>query len=298
MARQNLGQIHIANREIQVGTSGDSEYIDLCAELTKQLQTLVRAGTYHKVTGIDIGIDTQGLVGGGQVTGKIYYFAPTRGRCEAFRGAFAAMRNVFKMQGISMRDNEMYDFKAPLDENGDNAFANQATLDGTNGLCLSNDTDQAASIFHVHNASVKPTYEGTTGDLYQTGFDTILTEAYEAATGLIKPDFVLNDEIAYTGNEMTASTQKEFIPFVLSWTPDSTDIAVEFQWRPDPALYLAVLCGQLRLEVEEVNLDEGAPALNLQIAVHVAGWKSIMADPETKKKKRSKRLTHGRKHRK
>ncbi len=280
---KSLGQIHVANFEVPVSAGGDSLYLDLPRELTKQLQQMVRAGTYHKVTGIDIGIDTQGTTGGGQVTGKLYYYAPTKGRCEVFRGAFAAMRNVFKMQGISMRDNLLYDFKAPLDDLGTNSFSNQATLDGTTGLCLYNSGDAAASIFDVHNASVKP--QNTASNPFQTGFDTVLSEAYMAATGAPnKPDFVLNDEAVWTGNDNYAATLPEYIPFALSWTPDNTDLAMTVEWRPDPALYLAVLCGQFRLEVEEIELDSGnVTGLNLQVAIHVAGWKSIMGDPDKKK---------------
>jgi hypothetical protein len=57
-----------------------------------------------------------------------------------------------------------------------------------------------------------------------------------------------------------------------------------------------VLAGQFQVYVEEVNLDGTAPALNINISVHVSGWKSIMGDPSKRKsrsssKKKSKSLT-------
>ena len=279
---KSLGQIHTVNSIFPVSAPGDKFNIDLPGELTSQLQTMVRAGTYHKCVGIDMTLDTQGTVGGGQVSGNILYYAPTHGRCSAFRSAFKSMAEVMKTQGISMRENDMYDFKAPLNVAATvNGFKNQATLDGTNGLALNNTVNVGASIFGVHNRSVQPQYTGAAGDMFQPGFDTILQSA---ATGT---DFVLNDTVPYTGNRDVASEDYESIPFTLSWTPDSTDIAVSLEWRPDPALFTAVLCGQLQVVIEEVNLDGGAPGLNINISTMVSGWKSIMGNPERKGRSRS-----------
>jgi hypothetical protein len=199
------------------------------------------------------------------------------------------MREVMKTQGISMRDNKLYDFKAPInDDTASAVFPNRATLDGLNGLALRNDANQGASIFHVHNASVSPTYQGTTGELFDSGFDTLLQPA---AGGT---DFVLNDAVPYSGNHNEASLNYEEIPFMLSWTPDTTDIATSLEWRPDPALFLAILCGQMQVRVEEVNLDgpaPGATAVNLKVATMVSGWKSIMGNPDPGRKSRSSRKT-------
>ncbi len=292
---KSLGQIHIANFSdtIASGTApGRHTNIDLPGKLTQQLQEMVRAGTYHKVTGIDMSLATTGPIGGGQLTGHIRYYAPTRGRCEAFKGAFKAMADVMDLQGIKMRDNKLYDFRAPLNEHIDaaNTFANQATLDGTNGVVLFDEAGGLAgrSIFDVHNQSQQPQYEGSAGDLFTPGFDTILQDL---ASGT---DFVLNDTAVWSGNTGVASTTYETIPFELTWTPDSTDLVANFQWRPDPALYVAVLCGQMQIYIEEINVDEGAPGLDLSIAVHVAGWKSIMGNPDRKRRK-SRRKSRGRK---
>lgn len=287
MAKE-LGQIHTVNYSQAIANTGVAQNainVDLPGQLSEQLQTIIRAGTYHKCVGIDMTLDTVGTVGGGQITGYIRYYAPTKGRCEAFRNAFMTMKKQMKGQGVETRTNPLYDFRAPLNElahlNG--AFPNRATLDGTNGLALYNQTVPGASIFDVHNRNVKPTYTGAAGDMFQPGFDTLL----QSSTGT---DFVLNDTVPFTGDRNTASLEYEQIPFMLSWTPDTTDLATVWNWRPDPALFLAILCGQMSVVVEEVNLDGGAGAVNLNVAVMVSGWKSIMGDP-SKKKRRSKSKT-------
>ena len=300
MSAKELGMIHTANFELQTGPVGATPGIigtcDVSGVLTTQLQRQIRQGQYFKVCGIDIGIDTTGTTGGGQVSGELRYLAPTRGRCEAYRGAFKAMADVMKLQGISMRDNALYDFRVPLTPAGgtngsivggvQTQFANWATLDGTHALHMVDDSGAVpgAEVFTVHNRSVVPEYTGTAGDLFQPGFDTILQDA------LTGTDFVLNDTVMFTGNEHHASTEFESIPFNMTWTPDGTDLAVMFQWKPDPALYLAVMTGQFDVFVEELELDSSnTQGLNLYVAVHVAGWKSIMGNPDKKNGKRRSR---------
>ncbi len=304
MAKE-LGMIHTVNQSVAVTSPATPSVfgsIDVPGELTKQLNRMIHQGNFFKVVGIDIGIDTQGTTGGGQVSGKIRYYAPTRGRCQAYRSAFKAMATVMKNQGINMRDNHLYDFRVPLSNQsnlGGNPYSNQATLDGANGLVMCSvdaagapedppTTRAGQDVTFIHNRSVQPEYEGTVGDLFNPGFDT-LQQTYAAGT-----DFVLNDTIPYTGNHDSADRQYEFIPFNMSWTPDSTDIATTFNWKPDPALYLAVMLGQFDIFIEELNVDEGAPGINLRFAVHVSGWKSIMGNPDTKKR-RSRRSKKGRK---
>ncbi len=303
MAHKSLGMIHTANFSPAITTAnvGTSVNLDPASVLTQQLQRMVRHGNFFKVVGIDIGVDTIGTVGGGQISGELRYFAPTKGRCAAFRAAFKAMADVMTLQGVSMRDNKLYDFRVPLTPDTVNELENRATLDGgsatdgglfmtISGTATGADTGQG--VFEVHNRSVEPQYDGTAGDLFQPGFDTLLQ------THLTGTDFVVNDTVPFRGNEDYAFKTMESIPFTISWTPDSSDMAVMFQWRPDPALYLAVMTGQFELYVEELNRD-GDPTpdgLNLQIAIHIAGWKSIMGNPDTKKKRRgSRRRTHKKK---
>lgn len=291
MSAKELGQIHTANFRLQnltnTGSTQNFANLDLPGQLTEQLQTMVRAGTYHKVVGIDMSLDTVGVQGGGQVVGRLRYFAPTKGRCEAFRAAFRAMKEQMNTQGVQTSTNPLYDFRAPLNDflhTATDPFPNRASLDGVDGLALVNSAVPGASIFDVHNKNVRPTFTGTPGDLYSPGFTTLLQSG---ATGT---DFVLNDTVPYTGNRNEASTEYEEIPFQLTWTPDTTDLVTNFQWRPDPALFLAVMCGQFSVFIEEVNLDGSPPAtaLNLNIAVMVSGWKSIMGDPSKARRSRSK----------
>ncbi len=284
---KSLGQIHTVNIfDTITNAPGARTNIDLPGNLTTQLQHMVRAGNTFKVVGIDMSLATQGTLGGGQITGHFRYFAPTRGRCEAFRTAFAAMRQAMKLQGIDMRTNEQYDFRAPLNDHQDssNTFRNQASLDGTNGMTLGLAASGSGdySIFAKHNESVNPVNAASTSDLFPAGWNTMGVQTTPT-------DFVLNDEALWTGNSNYASTDYEEIPFMLSWTPDTTDIATSLEWRPDPALYVSILSGQLQMYVEEINLDGGAPGIEVEIAVHVAGWKSVMGSPDKRKKSSKKK---------
>lgn len=287
MASKELGQIHTINTSLEFSTAQETTTpfvvgdIDVPAELTEQLQRMVRCGNYFKTVGIDLTLDLDSTLNeSAVVSGFIRYYAPTRGRCEAFRGAFKAMADQMSIQGISMRDNLLYDFKAPINTEATASFRNQATLDGTNGLALNNTSNPGAGIFQVHNASVRPVYEGS--NVFDEGFDTLL------AAGGAKTDFVLNDVAPFTGNEHIASLDYETIPFqlALSTTPDESATAT-FQWRPDPALYQAVLCGQYQVVFTDLQTESGTfppNLLNLNVAVMVSGWKSIMGNPDKKKR--------------
>ena len=286
---KELGQIHTVNKSLQFSTAQETATpfvvgdIDLPGELTEQLQRMIRAGQYFKTVGIDMSLDLDSNLGeSAVVSGFIRYYAPTRGRCEAFRGAFKAMADQMSIQGISMRDNALYDFKAPINEEGAAAFRNQATLDGANGLALNNTTNSGAGIFQVHNASVRPVYEGT--NVFDEGFDTLL------ASGGARSDFVLNDVAPFTGNEHIASVDYETIPFQLALSTTAEELATAtFQWRPDPALYQAVLCGQYQIVFTDLQTQSGIlppTFLNLNVSIMVSGWKSIMGNPDKKKKSR------------
>lgn len=290
MSAKELGQIHTINRNFQIGynqPAGDLAVgdIDIPGELTSQLQRMVRAGNMFKIVGIDMTLDLKQVPNRDvTVSGYLRYFAPTRGRCAAFRSAFKAMAEQMNNQGISMRSNELYDFRCPINSEKDSEFKNQATLDGTNGLCLTNPGVPTASVFGVHNSSVRPTYTDTDSNLYSEGFSTLLAAA--------STDFVLNDTVPYTGNHHEASESYETIPFQIKFTNDNTSSATAtFQWRPDPALYLAVMCGQFQVVIN--NAEDTStlpdPLSTLNFSVMVSGWKSIMGNPEKKKKSRRSR---------
>ena len=287
---KSLGQIHTVNSTMTgVLAPGNKFNIDIPGQLTEQLQRMVRAGTFHKLVGMDITVRPTSIgsaTNGVQVHGTVRYYLPTRGRCSAYREAFRAMAEQMKTQGLQMRDNPMYDFRAPLNDDATiNTFPNQATLDGLAGLALNHST-ASASIFGVHNENQQPQYTGTAGDLFNGGFKTLLQNP---ATGT---DFVLNDTVPFTGNENFASLEYESIPFVCTWEPASAGASsetVSFQFRPDPALYIAVLCGQMQIELDDIVYVGVAPgSLELNVSTQISGWKSIMGDPD-KKSRRSRR---------
>ncbi len=295
MASKELGQIHTVNKSLQFLTSQETTTpfvvgdVDVPGELTQQLQRMIRAGNYFKTVGIDMSLDLDSNLGeSAVVSGFIRYYAPTRGRCKAFRDAFKAMADQMNVQGLNMRDNPMYDFRAPINADAAAVFRNQATLDGSNGLALHNPSNVGAGIFEVHNLSTQPIYTGTAEDLFIPGFDTLLQPSN------VGTDFILNDTVPFTGNSLTASVEYETIPFQLSLsTTNDENATATFQWRPDPALYLAVMCGQFQIVFTDLQTESGIlppTYLNLNVAIMVSGWKSIMGNPD-KKKKSSKKTT-------
>lgn len=289
MASKELGQIHSVKYQRSGLTAADANsfilQMDLAGDLTTQLQRMVRQGNYFKVVGIDIGLaNTPGGTGGdGSVSGYFRYYTPTKGRCAAYRYAFKSMADQMKTQGIVMRTNHQYDFRVELtgDPSVPGSFDNLATLDGTNGLALYNYTNPGASVFDVYNASVQPNNETTpSASLFAEGFDTKL------AAGTDKTDFVLNDTDLYKGNEDMAGRNYETIPFQIAFS--STGTTTTFQWRPDPALFLAVMCGLFEVYVEDIETSLGSQ-IELDFNVMVAGWKSIMGNPDKKRSRRKKK---------
>ena len=299
MSAKELGQIHTVNTSININATQAQinlptvpvGHIDLPGELTNQLSRMVRQGNYFKVVGIDMSIDVQGDDSRyGIVSGFLRYYAPTKGRCIAWRSAFKSMAEQMKIQGINMRDNHLYDFRAPLSQPPTGTisytFRNQATLNGTNGLYMGTGSTEGCSIFGVHNTSVRPVYEGT--NVFGEGFKTLLDD------GGSRTDFVLNDTALYSGNEDYANLNYEKIPFQLYFSTTNDEAATAtFQFRPDPALYLAVMCGQFEVILEDVELN-GFPTeplndIELNFAIQVSGWKSIMGNPDTKKKRKGRK---------
>ncbi len=283
MSSKELGMIHTANYSCTVTSDSDKYLLDLPLELSSQLNTLVRQGNMFKVVGIDMNVtDTGEGDNGGQVSGFLRYYAPTKGRCEAYRAAFDAMRNAMKLQGISMTDNKQYDFRtvlSPLSNYQNSAdILNVASLTGSDELVLHTDLvgfPDNCKVFSVHNSSVDPVSGSAS---FSAGFNTMGVQNTPT-------DFVLNDGLLYSGNRESANTQTEKIPFQLSYTPGSTDISVSLQWRPDPALYLAIMTGQFELEIDELDIDGAGTGLKISVAIMVSGWKSIMGNPDKKKRR-------------
>lgn len=291
---KSLGMIHNVNiRAGQFAAVNEKYNIDLAAELTSQLQRMVRAGTYHKLVGVDMTLEFPVSVTDptATVSGRIRYFAPTRGRCDAFREAFKSAAELMKSQGVSMRDNKMYDFRAPLNNNAVLnlvPFQNRSTLNGTDGLALVHDTVSGASIFGVHNEGVQPVSTTAANDVFTSGFDTILQ-------GSAGTDFVLNDALPFTGSPEIANEQYEEIPFTLSYQPGvstgSAGSAIKFSWRPDPALYIAVMCGQMQIVIDNFDGPGTTTGFTLECSFQIAGWKSIMGSPDKKRSSKKKMTT-------
>ncbi len=282
---KSLGMIHSVNFSSNL-TDGTSETYnhDLAGQLTEQLQQMCRQGNYYKVVGIDIGLEVSGLSGttdlNGTISGNLKYFAPTKGRCAAYRAAFKAMAESMKTKGINMRDNMFYDFRVPLRDTSNYAnavpFANGASFNGVDEVAVL--AAAPNGIFAVHNSGVSPSQLSAT---FSAGFPVFGDDGN---------DFVLNeDQQGYRGNAMIANTEFEEIPFQISLDLASSQTnasTLTWQWRPDPALYLAVMLGQFELEIENVTIESSGstPVLRLKTIYSVAGWKSIMGNPDRKKR--------------
>ena len=165
MSAKELGMIHSVNFSSTLTDAlTETRILDVSGQLTQQLQRMVRQGNMFKVVGIDIGL--QSLIAGtavsGSVAGVLRYYAPTRGRCAAYRAGFKAMAEAMKVQGITMRDNAFYDFRVPLRQDSlyANTFDNSATFDGVNQLALNAAAPQG--LFQVHNSNVQPNQTSAT----------------------------------------------------------------------------------------------------------------------------------------
>ncbi len=289
MAKE-LGQIHSVSDLYNVTpamSGGVPRRFDLAGGLCDKLQRMIRQGNYFKLVGIDLSLEPNvvGPGNGGSITGYFRYYSPTKGRCAAFRHAFKAQADQMKMQGIPMRENVGYDFRVALTNQAGTGpvLGNQATMDGTNGLAL-NSTVAGASVFGVYNKSVLPNLRSVAAaaDLFDEGFDTLLQ------SGGGKTDFVLNEQTLWDGNDNYADESFERIPFQCSYDA-AGNTTLAFEWRPDPALYVAVMTGNLEFALDECSVTGGAASLDINITFYVSGWKSIMGDPDKKKKSRKTR---------
>ena len=275
---KSLGQIHTVDFKFE-GEIGDEDRLlcDTSRELSDTLGHMVRWGSIFKTVGIDIQVsELGGNAGGVSVSGEIRYYSPTKGRVRACREAFGAVKRGMKLQGINLRGNRQYDFRAPLAATNQyeiimpgGSYATQATIDGSQGLALYHATADL-SIFDVYNENIAPKSTGGSPS-FSKGFGLPGTSDSE--------DFVLNPgEIYDAGLVSSASTELEAIPFQLNYDPfgDHKVATPTFQWRPDPALYLAVLTGQFEIYVDEITYHDAADQARLEVSVHIAGWKNIL----------------------
>lgn len=306
---KSLGQIHTVSESFDHLTYSLSDnnqlLIDLPGQLTKQLQHMVRMMSSFKVVGVDMSfgpiIGADGL--SATMSGQIQYYAPTKGRVEALKMAYHSIRRMMKLSGVDPKDAITYDFRPPIADpasfsNGAD-FGNQASIED-NGLasCLA-DGPGSSNIFGVYNQGILPRDAVGSTAIFEEGFDIGLR------TNAASADWVLNEEVYLSAlTAPIASEELESIPFELSYTAadGASGIATssDLEWRPDPALYLSVLTGQLIIHIDESSaVDEtGASDMNatqLEVSVHVAGWKSILGSRHKRARSSKKGKRHGRK---
>lgn len=285
---KSLGLIHTVEYALSNAATNDAGLIDLPGQLSKSLQHKVRAMSSFKVTGIDIALDG---TANAAVAGRILYFAPTKGRVEALKYAWQACKTMFKTKGVKYWNNLNYDFR-PIWQDPTTIlltgatgadFLNQASLELVGGveqpLCLIAPPVGVSSVFATYNANIQPDQTGVPD--FNQGYTTM-----SGTTG----DMVINEGRYLVSLIPEASEDPEEIPFQLSLDTTDDSASSTFMWRPDPILYLSVLTGQM-LVVIDSSSDTGA---DLNMSVHVAGWKSIMGS-HRRRKTSSKRKTHGRK---
>lgn len=277
---KELGQIHTVNLTETYSNPGDQALVDLPGQLSKQLQHMVRNNNIFKLVGIDISASDSVATGATTgVTGVIQYFAPTRGRIDAIKDAYKATRNAMRIQGINVSGNLNYDWRAPIMDPTTmlNAadYLNRATLEGGADLCLIDGPAGASSVFEVYNANVQPAQTATVA--FDSGFQVFgSTEDYVNSEG----------EYLNAGGHLFASEEMEEIPFSVVYSDAAAGATQNFEWRPDPALYLAILTGQLIVRAEQVT-DTGAGSfVTLDMAFHVAGWKSFMGSHHRRHRRR------------
>lgn len=280
MSAKDLGMIHSVNftrRLTDPDDTGTTSLLDIPGQLSEQLQRLIRQGQYFKIAGIDMGINPVGAATDASISGILKYYAPTKGRCAAYRAAFKAMAEAMKVQGITMRDNHFYDFRCTTRDSSllSNDLDNCASFDGVTELALNGAAPNG--VFQVYNESIQPSQ---------------LTATFSEGFGVFGGggNFVVNEgQQGFLGTEgRIAEETFEEIPFNLSWSNSTNSTAMNFQWRPDPALYLAVMCGLFEITYDNVTVV-GATDLDLEINIMVAGWKSIMGNPDKKRRSRRSR---------
>ncbi len=312
---KSLGQIHTVSQTFDNMTypltAGNQLLIDLPGQLTVQLQHMVRMMSNFKCVGIDMFFGPiQGANGDDlsacSMSGYLQYYAPTKGRVEACKQAYTSVRRMMKMSGVQPTHTITYDFRPIIAdpasfENGDE-IPNQAAIED-NGLasCLANGPG-SSNIFGIYNQQILPRSTLGSNANIQSGFDIGLRSEASSA------DWTLNEKVVLEAlTDPVASEELEYIPFELSYTgaEGATGIANsdDLSWRPDPALYLSILTGQIIVKVDESQAVAGVESqqdpmdyTELEIAVHVAGWKGFLGSNKKHRSSKKRGKKNGRRH--
>lgn len=289
---KSLGQIHTTKFNYEAPATyigvNNAHLCDVAGKLTQQFNRQIRHMANYKIVGVDLvvqlpettaGLDADRVV----MKGRLRYFQPTKGRCDAMRTAYQQLREEMKSRGIDPKDNKGYDFRVlPRAESNyasnigydTEALTNNSTLNGVTALAMTDNTAAQFEVFDSHNLNVRPQITAGTAT-FAEGLQT------QIGTVVGATDFVLNDGEISEGNPNFADTAMEEIPFELAY--DSTARRVtQFNWRPDPALYLSVLTGQMEIVIDECTADGASlpdqDGYEIDCAIHVAGWKSIVPE--------------------
>lgn len=284
---KSLGQIHTTafNYEIpstQIGIT-NAFLCDGSAALSKQFNRNIRMMSIYKLVGADLVVQVPDNIIFGDsdrmiVKGRMRYFQPTKGRCQALRDSYQQFRSMAKAQGVNPSKNKLFDFRVvprPLSNYPNNAlFAsnnilNTSTLDGTSELVMTGGPT-GVSVYDSYNEGVNPTDATVTSGDFASGLDT-----WQSGT---QTDFVLNEGTIQSGNANIADLEMEEIPFELAY--DTTARRVHtLNWRPDPALYIGILGGFVEIVLDEITADGSSTVVEgveMDVALHWAGWKSII----------------------
>ncbi|MBA7550300.1 hypothetical protein ES705_42811 [subsurface metagenome] len=298
---KSLGQIHTTSFNYE-GTSAQTTdnacfLADCSAALSSQFNRNIRMMQSYKWVGADLVVqlpENINIVGGEStevsVKGRMRYFAPTKGRCNALRAAYQQFRETARQQGVNPSNNKLFDFRvlpralSNYDMNtfgtNDHPIYNLTTLDGINPLTMVGGVNAPVECFPTYNSGVAPEDTTVTSADFTSGLRT------QVGTLTTQTDFTLNEGLIQSGNSLIADTEFEEIPFVLTF--DGVDKrTASLQWRPDPALYVSVLGGFVEIVLDEIKADgaTGAGAIEgfeMDIALHWAGWKSIVSKPRSK----------------
>lgn len=300
---KSLGQIHTTHFNFEAPDTsigaGDSFLCDGSAALSTQFNRNIRMMSIYKLVGADLVVQLPDGAAFNNMTsavvkGRLRYFQPTKGRCNALRDAYQQFRTMAKAQGVDPGKNKLFDFRIvprPLSEYPlnnlppTNPILNTSTFDGVNELVMRGG-GAGHTVFTSYNESIRPR-DGTVaaGD-FASGLDT-----WQSGT---QTDFVLNEGTIQSGNPLFADEEMEQIPFELAFDIAPGQLkAATLQWRPDPALYLGILGGFVEIVFDEIAA-EGTGVLvdgiEFDISLHWAGWKSIVRAPK------SRRMISSRKH--
>lgn len=300
---KSLGQIHTTHFNYEVPETaigaGDAFLCDGSAELSKQFNRNIRMMSIYKLVGADLVVQLPDQAALGPTTsavvkGRLRYFQPTKGRCNALRDAYQQFRTMAKAQGVDPSKNKLFDFRViprPLTEYpanvppfSDQEIFNTSTFDGTNPLVMRGG-GAGHTVFTSYNEGIRPRDGSVVAGDFASGLDT-----WQSGT---QTDFVLNEGTIQSGNPLYADEEMEQIPFELAFDIVAGQYRADtLQWRPDPALYIGILGGFVEVILDEVAAEGTGPidGVEMDVSLHWAGWKSIVREPK------SRRMTSSRKH--